>query len=504
MNKVTDSRIVKQILVLFFLSIGVFLRFYLFGSIPGGVNQDEAFVGYEAYSLLNYGTDTAGYQKPVYLVAWGSGTTILNSWLMMPFIKLFGLSVVQIRLPQAILGCISLFFIFFLTKRIYGYGGGLAALALLAVSPWHIMMSRWGLECNLAPAFLLAALYFFIRGVENNRFFLLSAFSYGISLYSYATLWTAVPILLFFEFLYLIISKKLRFNRYTVVSFLILCILALPLIIFVLINLGYLNEIKTSWISIPKLLWFRKGDVSFHEWGNKWKILLSMIIKQTDNNSWNFVRGFGFLGYPTLVLSCIGLVFLIRDIIREQLTYDPKVILLINFAVPFFFGTMIKSNVNRINILWIPMIILAAVGIISLKKPLFYFGISVFLSFYSFSFAKTYFVEKRYSFGDGLEQALQLADARGGKIYLSSDIIYPRVLFYEKIPVDLFRQSVIYKEYPAKNLKPVSFLNYSYDLQIDTPDDKGSYVVNKKTDLSAFKRNDFTIIRCEDYYVIYK
>ena len=38
--------------------IGCIVRIAEFGSIPCGLNQDEAFAGYEAYSILNYGTDS--------------------------------------------------------------------------------------------------------------------------------------------------------------------------------------------------------------------------------------------------------------------------------------------------------------------------------------------------------------------------------------------------------------------------------------------------------------
>lgn len=59
--------------VLFFiiLAVGIFARVYKFGSLPGGINQDEAYAGYEAYSLLHYGKDSFGYSFPVYFISWG-------------------------------------------------------------------------------------------------------------------------------------------------------------------------------------------------------------------------------------------------------------------------------------------------------------------------------------------------------------------------------------------------------------------------------------------------
>ena len=45
------------------LLIGIIARAVCLNSIPGGLNQDEAFGAYEAYSLLHYGTDSFGYPK---------------------------------------------------------------------------------------------------------------------------------------------------------------------------------------------------------------------------------------------------------------------------------------------------------------------------------------------------------------------------------------------------------------------------------------------------------
>ena len=72
-----------------FLAVGIGARVWRFGAVPGGINQDEAFAAYEAYSILRTGLDTSGYPFPVYLTAWGSGMNALESYLMMPFIALF-------------------------------------------------------------------------------------------------------------------------------------------------------------------------------------------------------------------------------------------------------------------------------------------------------------------------------------------------------------------------------------------------------------------------------
>ena len=108
----TKNTISQHNILLCILFIGFAVRIVGIGSIPGGLNQDEASIGYEAFSLLKYGIDRNGIANPVHLLSWGSGQNIAYAWLCMPFIAVFGLSVFTIRLPMALaktLACGHLF-----------------------------------------------------------------------------------------------------------------------------------------------------------------------------------------------------------------------------------------------------------------------------------------------------------------------------------------------------------------------------------------------------------
>lgn len=118
-KKITTYPNIDVILITILMLIGVAVRAISFGQLPCGLNQDEAFAGYEAYSLANYGTDSAGYHNPCYFVSWGSGMNVLESYLAIPFVKLFGLSVTTVRLPMLICSCISLFVFYLLLKEIF-------------------------------------------------------------------------------------------------------------------------------------------------------------------------------------------------------------------------------------------------------------------------------------------------------------------------------------------------------------------------------------------------
>ena len=102
------------------IAAGCAVRLFALGSIPCGLNQDEAFAGYNAWALLHYGVDSSGYHNPVYFTAWGSGMNALESYLMIPFVALFGTGTAVLRLPQALMACLSLICVYDLGKHISG------------------------------------------------------------------------------------------------------------------------------------------------------------------------------------------------------------------------------------------------------------------------------------------------------------------------------------------------------------------------------------------------
>src|SRR5437899_7576535 len=142
-------------LLLLTLALSTFLRFYQFPSLPAGLQWDEVSAAYESYALLLHGTDRWGNPFPVYFPAWGSGQNVLLSYLNMPFIAVFGLTAFGERFSSALLGLLTIVVFYAFVKRWYGTRTALIAALLLGTNPWHIMASRWSLESNLLPPFLL-------------------------------------------------------------------------------------------------------------------------------------------------------------------------------------------------------------------------------------------------------------------------------------------------------------------------------------------------------------
>lgn len=205
----------RGLLIAIFI-VGVFVRVYSIDKMPNALNVDEASSGYDAFSIMKYGVDRNGNSYPVVLYAWGSGQSVLYSLISIPFIAMFGLTEFSTRIAMAIIGSISLIAIYFLLKNIFDDKKiAIIGMAFFAICPWHIMKSRWGMDCNLFPDLILFAVLFLILGIKKKKSMwqILSFVMLGISSYSYATSYLFLPIFVGITLGYLIYKKEISIKR---------------------------------------------------------------------------------------------------------------------------------------------------------------------------------------------------------------------------------------------------------------------------------------------------
>ena len=191
--------------------LGLFVRLYRFPMLPSGVNQDGAMAASDAIALAAYGTDRLGTPWPAHMEAWGRGQmSALLTYMLAGMFRLFGVSTLTLRLPQMLISLASVVVFWDFARRSLGKGFGWVALALLLINPWHIMQSRWTIDCALFPHFFLFGTYCLLRGWEQRGwfygamvFFALSMYTYGIALYT-------VPPFLLVAMVVLFCQKRLR------------------------------------------------------------------------------------------------------------------------------------------------------------------------------------------------------------------------------------------------------------------------------------------------------
>ena len=96
------------------------IRFIYIADIPKGINQDEAMAAMDAWALSKYGTDRYGMQLPVHFQAWRYGQmSVLLSYCMIPFIKLFGFSTITVRIPMVIAGTMGILLVYLIARKFF-------------------------------------------------------------------------------------------------------------------------------------------------------------------------------------------------------------------------------------------------------------------------------------------------------------------------------------------------------------------------------------------------
>jgi len=486
----TENRKAERILVAALMLIGMLVRLAALGQFPGGVNQDEAYSAYEAYCLLSDGMDSWGYRLPVYLTVWGSGQSALQSYLMVPMIALFGLELWAIRIPQAVNACISLPVIYALLKRLFDKRTALIGLAFLAICPWHIMMARWGLDCNFAPGLILLGLCFFAKGVDQPKYYVFSGLAYGLSLYAYATIWVVLPFVLLFHGIYLWYVGKLKLSKELVLGMVILGVMAMPLLAFLAVNWGMIPEIRLPFLSVPRMPRMRGNEVSFSNlYENTYRMVKTFLL-QRDDMVWNASDEFGLYYHLSLPFMVIGgivmLVRMVKSIVNRQ--YDGSVLILVWLMFGVIQGCLIDGNVNRLNFLHFPLILCAVMGLSWAERKLrrrwkklsvciaaaYTLSFILFVGFYFTGFQNR--IDAWYD--TGLEPALAYAQGiTEEEIRVSDKISYPKILFYGQIEPEVFRKTVVWRGGPSAFMSMESVEGYRFG--VDKTELEGNVCVLK-------------------------
>ncbi|PJE67326.1 hypothetical protein COU95_03035 [Candidatus Shapirobacteria bacterium CG10_big_fil_rev_8_21_14_0_10_40_9] len=251
------NRMQKKSLIFLFLILllAASLRFFRLSIIPPGLFGDEVDTGYQAYSILRTGKDYFGNFLPVHFQSFGDWRVPLYIYLDTVFVAMLGLSELAVRLPSAILGILGVLLAFFLVKKITSDEKiSLLSAFLLSVSPWHIQISRVGLEAIFLPVLFPAGLILFWRGKDEKKavWLVLSALCLGLTPYAYSTPKLFLPLLVLL--LFLLWGKELGKQKKKLVIFLTtLALVLLPLGLNLIKGSGQARFLGISIFSNPEI-----------------------------------------------------------------------------------------------------------------------------------------------------------------------------------------------------------------------------------------------------------
>jgi hypothetical protein len=493
---VTSRKLLTPVILFaLILLLGIFARVWRFGQLPPGLNQDEASIGVEAYDLVHFGVDRNGISFPVNFISWGNGMDALYGYILMPFM-LFGLTPLLVRLPVLISGILTLPLVFFIGKRTLGRNFGLLAMFLLAISPWHILMSRWGINENILPFVFCLGVTCLLLSTRTNRWFIGAAFFLGLCLYAYGAAYVAVPIFLACTIPILLVAKRVRKGT-VFIGMAVFTALAVPILLFILVNMLGWNTLRIGIFSIPHLpvtaRFLGMAAVSHANQvgtvlNNLRDLMKLLLLYQSDGTIWNAVEPFGYM-YPfSISLAVIGAVLLIPS---SRMNQTPeKLVLLAWLAASLFIGLVQMANINRIQLVFIPLILCIAVFMSWLGKQnrlaLAALLMVYLVSFYTFINVyqgDAYQKDANQAFFAGLIPALDQARLEGNQPICVTDQVnmpYIYVLFTEKMDPAIFLKEVKFID-PDKNVGNVYSLGrYTFGIENCSVNPSTVYVLSSE------------------------
>lgn len=159
-----------------------FFRFHQTAGVPSDPISDHAEKILDVY-------DVSQGQTHIFFIR-NTGREAFQMYWTLLIANLFGtdLSFLSLKLGTAILGFLTLPFVYLLGKEIGGPRVGLFAFILAGIGYWPNVISRFGLRFPLYPLFVAPTLLFLIRGLRtrNRNDFLLSGIFLGIGLHGYS------------------------------------------------------------------------------------------------------------------------------------------------------------------------------------------------------------------------------------------------------------------------------------------------------------------------------
>lgn len=363
-NAWTILLIVATVVVLFF-------RFYQTASVPPEPFSDHAEKIFDVY-------DVSQGQTRIFFPR-NTGRESFQMYWTLFVAKFFGtgLSYLSLKLGTAILGFLTLPFIYLLGKEIGGPRVGLLAFVLAGIGYWPNVISRVGLRFPLYPLFAAATLFYLIRGLRtrNRNDFLLSGLFLGIGLHGYSPT-RIMPFVVVVAFLlYWLHSQSKGARRELSVWLAMLALVAL----FVFLPL------LRYWLANPEMFGFR----AFTRLGGVEQPLPGPAYQIFFSNFWGALRMFNYddgeiwvhsvthrpaLDVISAALFLIGVVLLLVRYIRNRHWLD----LFLLVSIPLLLMPSILSlafpgenpALNRAGGAYVPAFIIGALALDGLLTSL--------------------------------------------------------------------------------------------------------------------------------------
>lgn len=472
-------------LIFLILLISAILRFWDLAGMPSHLRNDEAALGYNAYTILNSGRDEHGQFLPLIFQSFGDWKMGLYIYLTVPFIAVFGLTELAVKLPSAISGIIAVLLIYKIVGLLFNQRLALISSLVFAISPLLIVFSRGAWEVNLSLTLTLAGIFFFLKALAGEKFLLLSGLFFGLTLLASHTAKLSTPFLITI----LLIAFHKRFKKIStkIVLFAILIFLAFT----IPIALSFL-EGKTARITALSIFSYNLSPQDiFDSVATRWFNLYSgsTLFLKGDGNPQHTPPSTGPLLLLDSILLILGAIKLIRNGNRQQNLFIWLSVTLLSLPSVL---TIEKINLERVLPMFIPLLILVAIAINSLfsfKK--FTAVLCIFYALNYFYFLDQYFVhaqKKNDAWQYGYKQVIEKLkpiEQNYQKIIVQQTLEYPYIFF---LFYNLKDEKIEFSDIDWSSQKPQQ--NYLYVMPQYKLDQQKKYyqTIDEVRDLNGFVR----------------
>jgi hypothetical protein len=260
----------------------------------------------------------------------------------------------------------------------------------------------------------------------------------------------------------------------------IFALLSAPIGLFVLVNTLHWQSISIGPFTVPRLptqaryefmaAIFSADPLSIFR--NNMISAVQLIMGKSDGLPWNELSNYQYFYARAYILSFVGAVLLIPS--WGIKLHKEKWLMLSWLAAAFCIGLMQPANVNRINLLFIPLIFCAAVCVFCLLAYARPFSLILLVPFVAgfILFNRDYHgIEYRQSIGkeffDGLLPALEFARSMDDHPVCVTGMVnqpYIYVLFVEKKNPADYINLLVYNKPDSSFRSVLSYGRYSFGL----------------------------------------
>jgi 4-amino-4-deoxy-L-arabinose transferase-like glycosyltransferase len=386
------------LLIIFFLAS--FLRFYKIDQVPHGLYIDEVSIGYNAYTILTKGVDEHGVSYPLFFEAFGEYKMPIPIYLTSISIAVFGKNDFAVRFPSALFGVLTVLLFYLTVRRLFRKESVAFLSALfLAITPWHIQLSRANFEANIALFFYLLGGFLFLEFLHTkNKWLIVGSFvSFLLTVYIYNTYRLVAPLTLI-ACSFIIYKSFPKIRKFLSTAIILLFVLFLPMLLFSLTPDGTQRFSSTSAFAqlshLSPLQQIITSPAVVIE--NYLSSLTGRYLFATgDGNGRHSVIGIGNVFRWELLFFLAGCFFLFKK--RKE--FSSKVVFFILFLAPLTSAfTSPNPHGLRSLLIVLPLTVLVAYGLVVLWekkfmfKYLFFAGVFLFVVYEFLFYLHVYYV----------------------------------------------------------------------------------------------------------------